>query len=126
MKKIALILFLLSISNTFAQTASEDIIGKWHLQTVEVDGDQATAEEAFNTNNVFQIYSENNKFKGIVGDVSNIGLWKISDDQKSVYIKLDIQKEGQDFTITKLSATELVLDIVDNDQGITLYYVKKM
>ena len=32
------ILFLLSISNTFAQTVSEDIVGKWQLQTLEVDG----------------------------------------------------------------------------------------
>ena len=68
MKKFALLLLLLSISNTFAQTVSEDIIGKWQLQTVEIDGEKATAKEAFDTTNVFQVYSENNQFEGIVGD----------------------------------------------------------
>ena len=28
---------------------------------------KVTAKEAFDTNNVFQIYSENNQFEGIVG-----------------------------------------------------------
>ena len=126
MKKCALILLLLSISNTFAQTVSEDILGQWQLQTLQVDTDKITAKEAFETNNVFQIYSENNQFEGIVGDKINKGTWELSDDQKSVYIKLDIQKEGQEFTITKLSATELVLDIIDNDQVINFSYVKKM
>jgi hypothetical protein len=126
MKKCILILLLLSISNTFAQTVSEDILGQWQLQTLQVDTDKITAKEAFETNNVFQIYSENNQFEGIVGDKINKGTWELSDDQKSVYIKLDIQKEGQEFTITKLSATELVLDIIDNDQVINFSYVKKM
>ena len=45
MKKFALLLLLLSISNTFAQTVSEDIIGKWQLQTVEIDGEKATAKK---------------------------------------------------------------------------------
>ena len=126
MKKCALILLLLSISNTFAQTVSEDIIGKWQLQTVEIDGEKATAKEAFDTINVFQVYSENNQFEGIVGDQNNKGTWEISDDQKSVYIKLDKQKKGQEFTITKLSATELEINIVDNDQEIKLSYIQKM
>lgn len=126
MKKCILILLLLSISNTFAQTVSEDILGQWQLQTLQVDTDKITAKEAFETNKVFQIYSENNQFEGIVGDKINKGTWELSDDQKSVYIKLDIQKEGQEFTITKLSATELVLDIIDNDQVINFSYVKKM
>ena len=126
MKKFALLLLLLSISNTFAQTVSEDIIGKWQLQTVEIDGEKATAKEAFDTINVFQVYSENNQFEGIVGDQNNKGTWEISDDQKSVYIKLDKQKKGQEFTITKLSATELEINIVDNDQEIKLSYIQKM
>jgi len=126
MKKFALLLLLLSISNTFAQTVSEDIIGKWQLQTVEIDGEKATAKEAFDTTNVFQVYSENNQFEGIVGDQNNKGTWEISDDQKSVYIKLDKQKKGQEFTITKLSATELEINIVDNDQEIKLSYIQKM
>ncbi|AOR29363.1 hypothetical protein FORMB_23450 [Formosa sp. Hel1_33_131] len=126
MKKCIFILFFLSISNTFAQTVSEDILGQWQLQTLQVDNDKITAKEAFETNNVFQIYSENNQFEGIVGEKNNKGTWELSDNQKSVYIKLDIQKEGQEFTITKLSATELVLDIIDNDQVITFSYVKKM
>ena len=126
MKNFALLLLLLSISNTFAQTVSEDIIGKWQLQTVEIDGEKATAKEAFDTINVFQVYSENNQFEGIVGDQNNKGTWEISDDQKSVYIKLDKQKKGQEFTITKLSATELEINIVDNDQEIKLSYIQKM
>jgi hypothetical protein len=126
MKKCILILLLLSISNTFAQTVSEDIFGQWQLQTLQVDNDKLTAKEAFETNNVFQIYSENNQFEGIVGEKNNKGTWKISDDQKSVYIKLDIQKEGQEFTITKLNDTELELYFLDNDQEITFSYVKKM
>jgi|TARA_B110000902_G_C14204935_1_gene549214 hypothetical protein len=126
MKKCILILLLLSISNTFAQTVSEDIFGQWQLQTLQVDNDKLTAKEAFETNNVFQIYSENNQFEGIVGEKNNKGTWKISDDQKSVYIKLDIQKEGQEFTITKLTDTELELYFLDNDQEITFSYVKKM
>ena len=95
-------------------------------EILEAKSHEATAKEAFETNNVFQIYSENNQFEGIVGDKINKGTWELSDDQKSVYIKLDIQKEGQEFTITKLSATELVLDIIDNDQVINFSYVKKM
>jgi hypothetical protein len=126
MKKCILILLLLSISNTFAQTVSEDIFGQWQLQTLQVDNGKLTAKEAFETNNVFQIYSENNQFEGIVGEKNNKGTWKISDDQKSVYIKLDIQKEGQEFTITKLTDTELELYFLDNDQEITFSYVKKM
>ena len=123
---MSLLLLLLSISNTFAQTVSEDILGQWQLQTVEVDGDKVTAKEAFDTTNVFQVYSENNQFEGIVGDQNNKGTWEISDDQKSVYIKLDKQKKGQEFTITKLSATELEINIVDNDQEIKLSYIQKM
>ena len=126
MKKCILILLLLSISNTFAQTVSEDILGQWQLQTLQVDTDKITAKEAFETNKVFQIYSENNQFEGIVGDKINKGTWELSDDQKSVYIKLDIQKEGQEFTITKLTDTELELYFLDNDQEITFSYVKKM
>ena len=96
------------------------------MQSLEVDGDKATAKETFNTNNVFQIYSENNQFEGIVGDKKNKGTWELSDDQKSVYIKLDIQKKGQEFTITKLSAFELELFMLDEGQEIKLSYIQKM
>lgn len=125
MKKFALILFLLSISNTFAQTASEDILGKWQLQSLEIDGYPSTPKESFNTSEVFQVYSENHQFEGIVGDDRNKGTWKISEDQKSVNIKLDIQEEGQDFMIIKITSSELELEI-DGDQNIKLYYMKKM
>ena len=95
MKKFALLLLLLSISNTFAQTVSEDILGKWQLQSLEVDGDKATAKETFITTNVFQLYFENNIFQSTVDDKINKDTWEISDDQKAVHINLDILDKVQ-------------------------------
>ena len=126
MKNFALLLLLLSISNTFAQTVSEDILGKWQLQSLEVDGDKATAKETFNTTNVFQLYSENNIFQSTVDDKINKGTWEISDDQKAVHINLDILDKVQKYTITKLTASELELYNSDDGQEIKLFYRKKM
>ena len=126
MKKFALLLLLLSISNTFAQTVSEDILGKWQLQSLEVDGDKATAKETFNTTNVFQLYSENNIFQSTVDDKINKGTWVISDDQKAVHINLDILDKVQKYTITKLTASELELYNSYDGQEIKLFYRKKM
>jgi hypothetical protein len=126
MKKYAFILFLLSISNTFLQTVSLDIVGKWQLQILELDGDQVSAKEAFDTNNIFQIYSANNQFQSIVDDKINKGTWRISEDQKSVIINLSTKKEDKVLEITKLSSTELELHALKVDQELRFYYKKKM
>lgn len=126
MKKYAFILFLLSISNTFSQTVSQDIVGKWQLQIIELDGDQVSAKEAFDTKNIFQIYSANNQFQSIVDDKINKGTWRISEDQKSVIINLSTKKEDKVLEITKLSSTELELHALKVDQELRFYYKKKM
>jgi hypothetical protein len=73
---------LISLASS-AQTAKE-LIGKWKLVEETKDG---VVKEPKGT---YQIFMEDGVFKGVNGDKSRNGKWRLSDDNKALTIKISI------------------------------------
>jgi hypothetical protein len=70
--------------NGFAQTSNE-LIGKWKLvKETTMSGKVKTPE------NTFQVFLKGGGFQGISGNDSRKGKWKLSEDNKTLTIKISI------------------------------------
>ena len=83
MKWSLLLVFSLLASVAGAQTAKE-LIGKWKLIKETKNG---TISEPKDT---YQVFMEDGVFRGIKGDKSRKGKWKLSEDNKELTIKISV------------------------------------
>ena len=84
MKLSILILFCTFGFASHAQTANE-LIGKWKLiKETTTTGKVKTPE------NTFQVFIKGGEFQGISGKDSRKGKWKLSEDNKTLTIKISI------------------------------------
>lgn len=87
------IIFLLLISLTaFAVNAqtSKELIGKWQLVKVTKKGKEKSLQEVYKTDQVYQVFSDDGKFQGIVGEKTGKGKWKLSKDNDELTITIDL------------------------------------
>lgn len=106
-----LLLCLVGFAGT-AQT-SKELIGKWKLVKETKGGIVKTPEE------VYQVFLDNGVFKGINGDNSRMGKWKLSDDNKELTIKISIISIK--FSVDYFDAKKR---IISSDKTGTLEYMK--
>src|ERR1700754_4924325 len=85
MKTTAIILLILAGYSVSAQT-SKELIGKWKLvkQTTKNGADKEIKEDTY------QVFLEGGVFQGIVGKTTRKGKWKLSDDNKTLTVKISI------------------------------------
>ena len=83
MKLSILLLFCLVGFTSNAQT-SKELIGKWKLVKQIQNGVTKTPE------NTYQVFNEGGEFRGINGDSSRKGKWKLSENNRELAIKISI------------------------------------
>jgi len=83
MKLLIITFFCLISTFTQAQTAKE-LIGKWKLIKSTKDGIVTTPKETY------QVFEEDGVFKGVNGEDSRKGKWKLSSDNTKLTIKISI------------------------------------
>lgn len=113
MKKLAtLILFLCSLTG-YSQTAKE-LIGKWKLvKQTNINGTVSTPKDTY------QVFMEDGKFQGLHNGNSRNGKWKLSDDNKTLTIKISIISIK--FTVESFDERKR---IISSDKTGTLEYEK--
>ncbi len=84
MKVLATFILVLCSFSGYSQTAKE-LIGKWKLiKQTNVDGVVSTPKDTY------QVFMEDGKFQGIHNGDSRNGKWKLSEDNKTLTIKISI------------------------------------
>jgi len=97
---------------SYGQT-SRELIGKWKLVKETKNGVVTTPKDTY------QIFMEDGVFKGVVGETSRKGKWKLSDDNKSLTVKISIISIT--FKIEQFDASKRV---ISNEKTGTLEYEK--
>ncbi|MGO4291746.1 lipocalin-like domain-containing protein [Chitinophaga sp. RAB17] len=112
MRLLILLSFCLISLASSAQT-SKELIGKWKLIKETKDGVEKTPKDTY------QIFMEDGVFKGVNGDKSRNGKWKLSDDNKELTIKISI------ISLTfKVDYFDAKRRIISHDKTGTLEYEK--
>ena len=88
MKKLALFICLFTITVSFSQTTKEDLLGKWHLLTLTIDGEVLTTYEAIDSEEFYHEYLEDQRFITTVNDKKDDGKWELSMDNETLDIIL--------------------------------------
>ncbi|MFH6963983.1 lipocalin family protein [Flavobacterium plurextorum] len=112
---VILFFFMCTIS---AQTSTQ-LIGKWQLVKLTKNGKEKSIKEKFKSDQVFQVFSEDGKFMGIVGDKSTKGKWKLSKNNEVLTVVVDLISVK--FQIEYFDSEKR---IITNDQLGTLEYKK--
>lgn len=110
-------------NNIYGQDILKQINGKWKLETVEVSNETYLAIDVFGTSDIYQIYKASNKFKGIVGDESEEGEWKLAKDKKTIQITNKEVKTT--FTIISFEKNKMSLELNQEGQVLQLNYKKQ-
>ena len=120
MKKLALFICLISISFTFSQTTTENLIGKWQLLTLTIDGTVLTTFEAVETDDFYHEYLEDKTFRTTVNENTDDGTWELSGETLNIFLST---KSGEiHFKILEISADELhVLDTKEEEEIILTF-----
>jgi heat shock protein HslJ len=113
MKLFIAVLSFCMISLVSTAQTSKELIGKWKLVKQTQDGVVKTPKDTY------QVFMEGGVFKGIAGDNSRKGKWKLSDDNKELKIKISIISFT--FSVDYFDAKKRV---ITNDKTGTLEYEK--
>lgn len=112
MKTLLTLILCLTSLLSYSQT-SKELIGKWKLVKETKNGVVTNPKETY------QIFMEGGTFKGVSGENSRKGKWKLSDDNKSLTIKISI------ISITfKVDQFDAKKRVISNDKTGTLEYEK--
>ena len=90
MKKILFLLFIAFSALTVNAQTSKELVGKWQLVKLTKNGKEKDLNEVYKTDQVYQVFTEDGKFQGIVGDKSTNGKWKLSKDNKQLTVTVDL------------------------------------
>nr|WP_121271672.1 lipocalin family protein [Pedobacter schmidteae] len=91
MKHLLLLIFsffLFSV-NVNAQTSAE-LIGKWKLVKWTKKGKEKDILKEFKTDQVYQVFKDDNKFISVNGEKENKGKWKLSKENDILTIRSGI------------------------------------
>jgi hypothetical protein len=112
MKFVITFLFCVAAFVCQAQT-SKELIGKWKLVKQTKDGAVTTPTD------VYQVFQDGGVFQGINGSSSRKGKWKLSDDNKTLTVKISIISIA--FTVDYFDSKKRT---ISNDKTGTLEYQK--
>ncbi len=115
--------FTIGIGSVCAQDISVDLLGKWKLQSMSIDGKTGTAKDGMGTSEVYQVYELKSKFTGIVGSDSNKGKWKLSKDKTEINIKAGGSKTV--FKVVSFEKNKMTLSLDNGGKEILLNYTKE-
>jgi hypothetical protein len=91
MKYAFLLVFSLIAFNSLQAQTAKELIGKWKLvKFTNTKGETKSIKEEYKTDEVYQVFKEDNKFEGIVGDKTRAGKWSLSKDNKELNVKISI------------------------------------
>lgn len=119
MKKIVYLALIMLASFSIQAQTSKELIGKWQLVKLTKNGKEKDIKEKFNSDQVFQVFNEDGKFTGIVGEKSINGKWKLSKDNDVLTVTVDLMPVK--FQIEYFDSQKRV---VTQDQLGTLEYKK--
>ena len=86
MKKLIFpLLFLLFTFSATGQTQNE-LMGKWQLVKWTHNGKEKDIIKNFKTEEVYQVFLDDNKFHSVIGDKTKKGKWKLSKDNSRLTI----------------------------------------
>lgn len=118
MRKFIFFLFFIYGLTSYSQTSTE-LIGKWKLVKWTQRGKDKDITEYYKTDQVYQVFQENNRFQSIVGDKTHDGKWKLSKNNDELTIISGL------FTIPfKIDYFDSKKRIITTDQLGTLEYQK--
>ncbi|OXG07082.1 lipocalin-like protein [Flavobacterium araucananum] len=118
MKKLILLLFCIYGLTSYSQTSTE-LIGKWKLVKWTQKGKEKNIQEYYKTDQVYQVFEDNNLFQSLVGDKTHKGKWKLSNNNDELTIISGI------FTVPfKIDYFDSKKRIITTDQLGTLEYEK--
>lgn len=89
MKNLFLLLIGLIALSVNAQT-SKELIGKWQLVKLTKNGSEKDLKDVYKTDQVYQVFTKEGKFQGIVGDKSAKGKWKLSKENDVLTVTVDL------------------------------------
>ena len=124
MKKLALFICLFTITISFSQTTKEDLLGKWQLLTLTIDGEVLTTYEAIDSDEFYHEYLEDQTFRTTVNDKKDDGKWELSMDNETLDIVLGTRSGELHFKILEISTDELQLLDTDEENEIILTFKK--
>lgn len=90
MKKIVLLALIALTSFSIRAQTSKELIGKWQLVKFTKNGKNQDIKDKFKSDQVFQLFKEDNKFTGIVGDKSTNGKWKLSKENDALTVTVNL------------------------------------
>lgn len=121
-KSILMLLVLFTFNAISAQETSKNLLGKWKLETVSVSGETHPALDVFGTSEVYQIYKAKNIFNSFMGDQSRNGKWKLSKDEKTIFITGEGEKAT--FVIISMDKNKMTLELDEEGELLQLNYRK--
>jgi hypothetical protein len=90
MRKIVFLLLISLAAFTVNAQTSKELIGKWQLVKLTKKGKEKSLQEVYKTDQVFQVFSDDGKFQGIVGEKTAKGRWKLSKDNDELTVTVDL------------------------------------
>ena len=119
MKKVLFVAVLFFIAFSVNAQTSKELVGKWQLVKITKKGKERSIMDEFKTDQVFQVFLDDNKFESLIGDKTHKGSWKLSKDNKKLTIVSGIA--NVEFTIDYFDAEKR---IISHPQTGTLEYKK--
>lgn len=126
MRKVILIITIVfgAYTGVQAQEVNEQkLLGKWKLESINVQGQTVSPLDALGTAEVYQNYKDQYKFKSVFGSEINNGTWKLSKDKRSIIISV----QGSPDTVFKVKSFKektMSLEITEEGEKLTLNYSK--
>ena len=88
---LALIIVFGLITTVHAQT-SKELIGKWKLVKWTLNGNEKDISSTFKTDQVYQVFKDDNSFISLVGDKETDGKWELKDNNSTLIIGSGMSK----------------------------------
>ncbi|MDB9874557.1 hypothetical protein OAC97_04810 [Flavobacteriaceae bacterium] len=124
MRKLALFICLFTITISFSQTTKEDLLGKWQLLTLTIDGEVLTTYEAIDSDEFYHEYLKDQTFRTTVNQDIDDGTWELSMNNETLNIVLGTRSGELHFEILEISTDKLQLLDTDEEQEIILTFKK--
>lgn len=121
MKNNILLLIALFSFHFLSSQSTQQLLGKWKLESVEMQKQKFEPSQMFETDEIYQIFREDKTFTSIVGKAKMEGTWE--EDKKSKAILLSMKNgEKQSMKIISISPKqrtvqmkELILNYIKQD-----------
>jgi len=89
MKKFIFILIIMGCGHVAVSQTADNLIGKWKLVKWIKNGEEMNINSFFKTEEVFQVFLDNNEFQSVVGEKKYSGKWKLVNGNTRLKIKTD-------------------------------------